>query len=174
MTSVAKPVAGTYPVYFDNYISLVKGDDIYVELYQAYMDTMELVTSLDLETLHYRYAEGKWTILDILQHVMDTERIFCFRALCFARMEKAPIPGFEENDYAREGRATERNINDMVREFSLLRASTIELFKSFTTDMLDHSGNANGKAVTPRALLFSILGHELHHRKIIEERYMNA
>lgn len=174
MTSVTKPVSGTYPVYFDNYISLVKGDDIYVELYQAYMDTMELVTSLDLETLHYRYAEGKWTILDILQHIMDTERIFSFRALCFARLEKASIPGFEENDYARVGGATARNINDMVREFSLLRASTIELFKSFTPEMMDHSGNANGKPVTPRALLFTILGHELHHRKIIQERYMNS
>ena len=174
MTAITKPIKGTYPVYFDNYISLVKGEDIYVELYQAYMDTMELVTSLDLETLHYRYAEGKWTILDILQHVMDTERIFCFRALCFARMEKVALPGFEENDYARVSGATARNVNDMVREFSLLRASTIELFKSFTPEMLDATGNANGKDVTARAMLFSILGHELHHRKIIQERYMNS
>ncbi|MES2561023.1 MAG: DinB family protein [Bacteroidota bacterium] len=173
MTAIARPVQGTYPPYFDTYISLVKGEDIYIELYQAYMDTMELVTSLDPETLHYRYAEGKWTILDILQHVMDTERIFCYRALCFARKESQALPGFEENDYAASGNATGRNINDMVREFSLLRASTIELFKSFTAEMMDQSGNANGKPVTPKALLFSILGHELHHRKIMHERYLN-
>jgi uncharacterized damage-inducible protein DinB len=174
MTSLVKPVAGTYPTYFDNYISLVKGEHIYEELYQSYMDTMELVTSLDLETLHFRYAEGKWTILDILQHIMDAERIFCYRALCFARMEKVALPGFDENEYVIAGKATVRNINDMVREFSLLRASTIELFKSFTVEMLDSIGNANGKDVTPRAILFAILGHEIHHRNIIQQLYMNV
>ncbi|MES2778998.1 MAG: DinB family protein [Bacteroidota bacterium] len=174
MTAFARPVPGTYPTYFDTYISLVKGESIYEELYQSYMDTMELVTSLDLETLHFRYAEGKWTILDILQHVMDAERIFCFRALSFARSEKASLPGFEEDEYVAAGFATKRNINDMVREFSILRASTIELFKSFSAEMLDQKGNANGKDVTPRALLFIILGHEIHHRNIIQQRYMST
>ncbi|AMS27359.1 hypothetical protein AEM51_10355 [Bacteroidetes bacterium UKL13-3] len=174
MTALAKPITGAYPMYFDNYISLVKGEHIYEELYQSYMDTMDLVTSLDLETLHLRYAEGKWTILDILQHIMDAERIFCYRALCFARMENVALPGFDENEYVVAGKATVRNINDMVREFSLLRASTIELFKSFTVEMLDSTGNANGKEVTPRAILFAILGHEIHHRNIIQQRYMNV
>jgi uncharacterized damage-inducible protein DinB len=174
MTSITRPVQGTYPPYFDAYISLVKGEHIYEELYQSYIDTMELVTSLDPETLHYRYAEGKWTILDIVQHVMDAERIFCYRALSFARLERAAIPGFDENEYVMAGGATKRNIDDMVREFSLLRASTIELFKSFSPEMMDNTGHANGKAVTPRALLYIILGHEIHHRNIIHERYMNG
>lgn len=174
MTTITKPLSGSYPASLDSYISLVKGDNIFEELYQSYMDTMELVTSLDPETLYFRYAAGKWTILDILQHIMDAERIFCYRALCFARQEKAPLPGFDENEYVISGCATQRNVNDMVREFSLLRAATIELYKSFTPEMLDSKGNANGKEVTPRALLFAILGHEIHHRNIIQERYMNA
>lgn len=174
MTTITKPIQGSYPPYFDTYMSLVKGEHIYEELYQSYMETMELVTSLDPETLHFRYAAGKWTILDILQHIMDAERIFCYRALCFARNEKVALPGFDENEYVVAGLATKRDVNDMVREFSLLRASTIELFKSFTPEMLDLKGSANGKEVTPRALLFAILGHEIHHRNIIQERYMNA
>jgi uncharacterized damage-inducible protein DinB len=171
---ISKPIPGEYPPYFDTYISLVKGEHIYEELFQSYIDLMELVTSLDPETLFYRYAPGKWTILDIVQHIIDTERIFNYRALCFARKDATPLPGFEENDYAETGNATRRDINDLVRELSLVRASTIELFKSFDDEMMNQIGTANGKPVSVRALLFAILGHELHHRNIIQERYMNG
>jgi uncharacterized damage-inducible protein DinB len=173
MTVITKPLPGSYPAYFDQYISLVKGDHIYEELYQSYIDTMELVTSLDMETLHFRYAEGKWSILEIVQHIMDSERVFAYRALCFARKDTTSLPGFDENNYVVSSNATKRDINDMVREFSLLRASTIELFKSFTPEALDSHGNANSNQVTPRALLFAILGHEIHHRNIIQQRYMS-
>lgn len=172
--AITKPVPGEYPPYFDTYISLVKGEHLYDELFQSYIDTMELVTSLDAETLFYRYAPGKWTILDIVQHIIDSERIFNYRALCFARNDATALPGFEENDYAANGNATRRDINDLVRELSLVRASTIELFKSFDEEMMNRKGTANGKVVSVRALLFAILGHELHHRKIIQERYMNG
>jgi uncharacterized damage-inducible protein DinB len=173
-TAITRPVAGEYPPYMDAYISKVKGEHIYDEMFQAYIETMELVTSLDPETLHYRYAPGKWTILDIMQHLIDTERIFCYRALCFAREDKTALPGFEENDYAATGKATRRDINDLVREFSLVRSSTIELFKSFDAEMMEQKGTANGKTISVKALLFATLGHELHHRSIIQERYMNG
>lgn len=174
MTILTKPVSGEYPPYMNMYLSLVKGEHIYEELFQSYIETMELVTSLDGETLHYRYAPGKWTVLDIMQHILDTERIFSYRALRFARKDATNLPGFEQDDYVTNGKAINRDINDMVREFSLVRSSTIELFKSFDADMMEHKGTANGMAVSVKALLFAILGHEIHHRNIIVERYMNG
>jgi len=173
-TTMTRPAAGDYPPYMEAYISQVKGDHIFEELFQAYIDTMELVTSFDPETLHYRYAPGKWTILDIMQHILDAERIFCYRALRFARKDTTDLPGFEENNYAVTANATRRDINDLVREFSLVRSATIELFKSFDAEMMEQRGTANGKNITVKALLFVILGHELHHRKVIQERYMNG
>lgn len=173
MIEVTRPEPGTYPPYFDTYIQHVKGEHIFDELFQSYMDTMELVTSLDPETLHFRYAPGKWNILEIIQHIIDTERIFNYRALCIARMDKTNLPGFDENNYAQSSNASNRNIDDLVRELSLVRAATIELFKSFNKAMFLESGNANGKSITPHALLFAILGHEIHHRNIIEERYIH-
>jgi hypothetical protein len=92
--------------------------------------------------------------------------------LCFARQDKTNFPGFDENDYVITSLSMARNIDDMIREFSLLRASTIELFKSFTPSMLEYSGSANNNTVSVKALLFAILGHELHHRNIITQRYM--
>ncbi len=172
MTTITKPEQGTYPEYMGNYIKLVKGENIYDELFQSYMETMELVTSLDPETLHARYAEGKWNILEIIQHIIDTERIFNYRALRFARKDKTNLPGFEQDDYVPASLAGMRDVNDMVRELSLVRASTIELFKSFTPEMLNQMGTANGKEISVKAILFAILGHELHHRNIISERYI--
>lgn len=172
MTIITKPEQGTYPEYMGNYIKLVKGENIYDELFQSYMEIMELVTSLDPATLHFRYAEGKWNILEILQHIIDTERIFNYRALRFARKDKTNLPGFEQDDYVPVSMASLRDVNDMVRELSLVRASTIELFKSFTPEMLTETGTANGKLISVKAILFAILGHELHHRNIISERYI--
>jgi uncharacterized damage-inducible protein DinB len=172
MTIITRPEQGTFPAYMGNYIKLVKGENIYDELFQSYMETMELVTSLDPETLHARYAEGKWNILEIVQHIIDTERIFNYRALRFARMDKTDLPGFEEKEYAPASLASMRDVNDMVRELSLVRASTIELFKSFTPEMLEQKGTANGNLISVKAILFAILGHELHHRNIIQERYL--
>lgn len=172
MTTITKPQAGTYPPYMETYIKLVSGENIYDELFQSYMETMELVTSLDDLTLHSRYAEGKWNILEIVQHIIDTERIFNYRALRFARKDKTNLPGFEQDDYVIASHASARDINDMVRELSLVRASTIELFKSFTEGMLNEMGSANNKEISVKAILFAILGHEKHHRNIIQERYI--
>jgi uncharacterized damage-inducible protein DinB len=173
MNTIKRPEQGNYQPYFDHYIKLVKSDDIFEELSQAYVETMELVTSLDAETLHYRYAEGKWNILEIMQHIIDTERIFNYRALRIARADKTVLAGFDENAFAAHSFAAERDINDIVREFSIVRASTIELFKSFSPDALDYLGTSNNHIVSPRAILFIILGHELHHRNIIQQRYLD-
>jgi uncharacterized damage-inducible protein DinB len=173
-TIITKPTQSEYDPYMETYISLVKGEHIFEEMFQSYIDTMELVTSLDPETLHYRYAPGKWTILGIMQHLIDTERIFAYRALRFARKDTTELPGYDQEQYTKTSNADNRDINDMVREFSLVRSTTIELFKSFDGEMLAQKGVANGKSVTVKALLFAIAGHEMHHRNIIQERYMNG
>ena len=172
MNTIAKPQPGTYPEYYGKYIPLIKGENIFEELYKEHYETMELLTSVDEETLQYRYAEGKWTMREIAQHLIDTERILTYRALRFSRNDQTVLPGFDENLFAANSSANSRDINDMVRELSVVRASTVELFKSFTDQMLDRKGNANGKEVTVRSILFFTLGHEIHHRNVIEERYL--
>jgi hypothetical protein len=173
MTTIQKPEATEYAPFFATYINKVAGDNLLELLSTSYIETMELVTSLDAETLHYRYAEGKWNILEIIQHIIDTERIFTYRALRIARHDKTPLPGFNENEFVAHCNASTRNINDLVREFSLVRASTIELFKSFTPEMLAQKGISNNNELSVRAIAYITLGHELHHRSVIEERYIN-
>lgn len=169
---ISKPEAGTYPAYYEPYISIVKGEDLMQELLTEHYDTIDLITSIDLETQHYRYAEGKWNVKEVIQHIMDAERVFAYRALCIARGEQQSLPGYDDMAYVQASGATDRNINDMAREFSVLRASTIELFKSFSATMLEHTGTANKMQISVKALLFITLGHEMHHRKIIEDRYL--
>ncbi len=169
---ISKPEPGTYPEYYHQYISKVKSDNILEDLLTEHYDTIDLITSFDEETLQFRYAPGKWTIREIVQHLIDCERIFCYRALRFARNDKKELAGFDEDFYVENSTAVFRDINDMARELSVVRAATIELFKSFNEAVYDRSGVANGKEINVKALLYSILGHEIHHRGVIEERYM--
>ena len=169
---IQKPLPGTYPPYYDTYISKVKSDNLLDELLTVHYDTIDLITSIDLETQHFRYAEGKWNIKEILQHIMDTERIFSYRALCIARGDSTPLPGFDENTYASHSYATARNMNDIAREFSVLRASTIELIKSLNENVWSNTGTANSHIVSIPALFYAILGHEIHHMQVINEHYL--
>lgn len=169
---IQRPLPGTYPPYYDTYISKVQSDNLFEELLTVHYDTIDLITSIDLETQHFRYAEGKWNIKEILQHIMDTERIFSYRALCIARGDSTPLPGFDENQYALHSYATARNMNDIAREFSVLRASTIELIKSLNENVWSNTGTADSHIVSLPALFYAILGHEIHHMQVINERYL--
>ncbi len=169
---INKPLNGTYPAYYETYISKVTGNNLIEMMLNEHYETIDLITSIDLETQHFRYAEGKWNCKEIIQHVMDTERVMAYRAMCIARGEQVNLPGFDENKYAIYAMATKRNMDDIAREFSVLRASTIELIKSLSPEMLDITGTANNNPLTVRALLYIIAGHEIHHRKVIEERYL--
>lgn len=174
MKNIRRPLAGEYPAYFETYYKhLPEGNtDLFDLLMKSNMETIDLITSVDGETLDFRYAEGKWNIPEIMQHLMDSERIFAYRALRVARGDKSENPGFDENIFAANSHAATRNIMDIVREFSLLRASTIELFKSFKEETLHLPGSANGNPITPAALGYAIVAHEMHHIKVIEERYL--
>ena len=170
---IPKPTSDQCPSFYWKYIQFVpETSDILGELQVQSMDTIDLVTSLDDETLASSYQDGKWTILEILVHLMDCERIFAYRALRIGRKDKTPLPGFDENEFAKNSHANQRKILGIVKEYSLLRASTIELFQSFTSDMWQQVGVANGETISVNCIPYIIAGHEIHHRNMIEEKYI--
>lgn len=166
------PNANEYNPYFEPYVQQYKGQDILAALAKGAEEVTELVASLTEEQLKSAYAEGKWTIKEVLQHIMDTERIFCNRALRFARNDKTNLPGFEQDEYVPYSGANDRNSMEMLREYNAIRQATITLFKSFTDDMLARVGVASGNEMTVRALAYIAAGHEKHHVNVINERYI--
>ncbi|MGZ3778864.1 MAG: DinB family protein, partial [Mucilaginibacter sp.] len=132
----------------------------------------DLVLSLPTEKLLYRYAENKWTIKEVLVHIIDDERIYAYRAMCFARGEKTHLPGFEQNGYALNSGANERDINSILEEYAAVRRSTIALFNGLPESTFSNTGIADEKKDTVRALLYHLAGHELHHINLIKERYL--
>lgn len=120
----------------------------------------------------YRYAPDKWTIQEVLQHMIDVERIFAYRALRFARNDQTSLPGFEVNDYVPPSKAHQRSPEDMIQEYYFLKGANILLFKGFDSEMLLRQGTASGFEISVRAIGFKLIGHEIHHMKIIVERYL--
>jgi hypothetical protein len=141
-------------------------------LVQQYHERItESWAAIPAEKVNYAYAEGKWTIKQMLQHVIDTERIFAYRALAIARKEPASLLGFDENEYAKNGTAAHRNWKDMLIEWRVVRQSTNLLFASFTEEQLKLTGTANGNPISVNAIGFILFGHALHHLHILKERY---
>jgi uncharacterized damage-inducible protein DinB len=130
------------------------------------------VQNIPMDKYDYQYAEGKWTIKDILQHLIDSERIFAYRALRFARKDGTPLPGFEENDFANTAKGFKRSIRDLLTELAIVRESTLCLFRTFSDEILALKGTASGSEMSVRALGFIIIGHQNHHQRIFEERYL--
>ncbi len=161
-----------YLPYFQGYIKQA-GTIALIDGLESNLNFMlNFYDSIPREKLEFRYAEGKWTIKEVLNHLIDAERIFCYRALRFARKDTTALSGFEENDYAINSKANEKTIANLLDEYKTLRLSTISLFKSFDSEMLLNKGTANGGEVSVRALGFLIIGHEKHHYNIIKERYL--
>jgi uncharacterized damage-inducible protein DinB len=160
------------PPFYQGYVSHVKDLDLYVALQRASQQMIGVLATIPEEKGTYRYAEGKWSVKELLCHLMDAEWVFAYRALRFARNDKTPLAGFEEKDYAPQANAHSRSVVELGDEMSRLRASTIDLFKSFSPEMLQRTGIANGTTVSVVNLGFIIAGHETHHRAIIEERYL--
>ena len=169
---ISRPEPGEYPGELNQYISLVPGNDLLGYFDTQTLSVVTLACTLSEEQLLYRYAEGKWSVKDIFCHLIDCERIYNYRALCIARGDKTALPGFEENDYAKTAHADIRDINDIVDEYKSVRASSIELFKSFDEKILFRSGIANNSARSVRAIGYSLAGHEIHHLNVIKERYL--
>ncbi|MBT8384210.1 MAG: DinB family protein [Bacteroidia bacterium] len=135
-------------------------------------ECLSLLKNIPKEKLLFSYAKGKWTIKEIVQHLIDAERIMAYRALRFARRDMTELPGFDENDYVISSNANKRNIGGLLKEMRLVRKTTIFLFKNFENNDLMNLGMANGSNMSVRALGYIIAGHQLHHMNIIKERYL--
>ncbi|WP_309614327.1 DinB family protein [Flavobacterium sp.] len=160
--------------HFATYINQVSSEYTLVEELEISVHRLiKFVQNIPLDKFDYRYAEGKWTIKDIIQHLIDAERIFGYRALRFARNDKTELPGFEENDYVDYANANQRSIQDLLTELAVVRQATLSLFKSFSNEDLHRIGIASHNLMSVRALGFTIIGHQNHHQRVFEERYLD-
>jgi hypothetical protein len=169
-----RPAPTEHAEFYANYISKVPGADVLGVLEAQRLQMLQLFTGRSERDGNFRYAPGKWTVKEVLGHVTDTERIFSYRALRFARGDSTPLPGFEQDDYVRDGAFGERTLADLAEEFGVVRSASVALFRSFHEAVWERRGVANQKEVTVRALAFITAGHQMHHRIILEERYFPA
>ena len=168
-----RPESSEYPPYAAVYVNLVVGDQILPILAAQLEQSVALLKSVDdRRASEFSYAPGKWTIKQILGHILDTERIFSYRALCVARHDAVALPGFEQDDYVAAGSFNERPLNGLIDEYSMVRQSTIALFQNLPQQAWMRQGIANKFSVTVRGLAFLAAGHELHHVKILREKYL--
>ncbi|SCY06690.1 DinB family protein [Flavobacterium caeni] len=164
--------SGEYAPYYKNYIDRAGEVELLDELEISVHRLIRFVREIPMDKFDYRYAPGKWTIKDILQHLIDSERIFAYRALRFARKDQTPLPSFEEDDYAREAHGSQRSIQDLLTELAVVRQATIALFKTFDDQTMGRIGTASGNPMSVRALGFVIIGHQNHHQQVFTERYL--
>lgn len=157
---------------FANYVLEAGEINLIEELEISLHDFIRFVQNIPMDKFDYRYAEGKWTIKEIIQHLIDCERIFSYRALRFSRNDKTALPGFEENDYVDNTDANRRSLQDLLTEFSALRHSTLLFYKSLSQEQLKRVGTASTFQISAGALGFAIIGHQKHHQKVFEERYL--
>lgn len=158
--------------YFKYYVSLVKEENIEKSLKDSYGLIKSTIENLDEEKGIYAYGKDKWSIKELLVHIIDTERIFCERALRFARNDKTELPGFDHDEYVKFSNANNRTLKSILKEYKAQRKSTIQLFKNFNDEMLKKSGKANGNELTVLTIAYIISGHELHHLEILKTKYL--
>ena len=168
-----RPARSEYEPYYGRYIDIVPEGNV-VDLLAAQRDKiLRLGRTLTEDQGNYRYAPGKWSLKEVLGHVMDAERVFVFRALAFSRNDPQEIPGMEQDDYARAANYGDRPLREILEEYNALRDSTVHFFRSLSDDMLTRTGIASGFRFSVRSILFIVAGHELHHFRIIREKYLN-
>ena len=172
--TIGRPQTGEYAPYYDRYISLVKGDNILDILDDERRKFVLLLSGRSEEEGNFRYAPDKWTVKELLGHINDGERIFSYRALRIARGDQTPIEGFEQDDYVRNADFNARTLEEMVEDYIAVRRATVSLFRNLSPEAWTRRGIANNNEVTVRAIAYTIAGHDLHHRSILEERYFEA
>lgn len=172
MKKIRKPHADDYITFYDTYINLSPNDKPVKQMKKNLKSTIKFIKSLPKDKLTYRYALGKWTIKEILVHLMDTERIFTYRALRFSRNDATDLPGFDENMYAPNSGAYGRDLKSILKEYAQLRQSTIAFFENLDKEAFQRKGTANGGNMIVSAIPHIIVGHEQHHLNIICERYL--
>jgi hypothetical protein len=172
--NLGKPDTTEYLPYYGRYVSLVPDEDILDVLGKQVDDTTSLLNSIPEPRAGFRYAPDKWSIKEVVGHMIDTERIFAYRALRFARNDKTPLPGYEQDDYISNGSFDSCSLNDLADELKAVRRSTLFLFKHLDANAWMRRGLANDSEASVRALAHIIAGHELHHRGILSSRYLAA
>ncbi len=161
-----------YASFYVNYINQVSDEYALIEELEISLHRLiKFVQNIPMDKFDFRYAEKKWTIKDIIQHIIDAERVFAYRAMRFARNDQTKLAGFDENEYVDFANANTRSVMELLTELSAVRHSTLFLFKSFNEEQLLKIGIASNNAISVRALGFVIIGHQNHHQKVFEERY---
>lgn len=170
-TALSRPQPGEYAPYYDRYISQIPGNDILATLDDQRRQMLLLLSGRAEADGDLRYAPEKWTVKEVLGHVCDAERIFAYRALRISRNDPTPMESFDENEYARNSPLSRRPLSDLIEDYIAVRRATISLFRNLDEPDWSRRGVASKNEVTVRALAYTIAGHELHHRKILEEKY---
>lgn len=168
-----RPEPSEHSPYYGTYVGLVPAGDVVETLSTQHDTTLSLLRSLSEHQGGFRYAPGKWSVREVIGHLADTERIFTYRALRFARKDETPLPGFDENSYVANSRLDDRTISSLCDEFEAVRRASILLFASFDADEWMRRGTANANAMSVRALAWVCAGHEAHHLGILRSRYFS-
>ncbi len=170
--NMMRPQSSDYPTFYNTYIVLAEGDNVNQVLRDSLLHLETALYSIPHNKADYAYAEDKWTIKQVLQHCIDTERIFAYRALCHARGEQQPLPGFEQNDYAAAADISHRSLEQLVSEFMLVRKTTVFLFESFTSQDLESTGFIGENPIKTGSWGYIIAGHWNHHWQILITKYL--
>ena len=170
----ARPDPSEHDAYYSTYIDLVPEGDVLEILGTQIEATLELLTSVSPEVEEHRYAPGKWSVREVVGHVIDAERIFAHRALTFARSDQGPLPGMDQDDYASASNAGDRPLAELAAELAAVRQSSLALFRSFPDDAWTRSGVASGFSFTVRCFPFIVAGHEIHHRNGLMNDYLDG
>lgn len=171
MQAIARPAPSEYLPYYGRYIDLV-GDDVVSALRDGVEATRSLLEPLSESRGDHRYEPGKWSVKEVLGHVIDTERVFVYRALRFARKDPAALPGFDQDAWVPESGVSTRTLKSLVEEHRASRASTIAFLEGLAPEAWERVGTANDARMSVRAAAWVIAGHELHHRNILRDRYL--
>ena len=168
---MSRPVSGDSAPYFEKYTNLVKGEDIAQIINNHSRDIENFIEAIPVEKENYSYADNKWTVKESLQHIIDAERVFAYRAMRISRKDETPLPGFDENSYTEHAGGSLRSLSSLKNEFATLRKSTDLLLQSFSEQQLQLKGITSNSPTTVNAIAFIIYGHLLHHLNVFKEKY---
>ena len=171
-SAAVRPEKSEYAPSYEGYVSRVPDGDIVAALGKQLEETLALIRGISESRGDFRYAEGKWSIKELLGHVIDSERVFAYRALRFARGDTTPLSGFEQDDFVKGADFNKRTLADLAKEYEYVRRATISLFESLEDRAWERRGTANNNDVSVRALAFIMAGHERHHVEILRTRYL--
>jgi uncharacterized damage-inducible protein DinB len=160
------------PEYFHKYINLAAADDLDTAFEKIQSEIISFLKGIPKKKWNYRYAEGKWSVKEVVQHIIDADRVFAYRALCFARKDQTPLPPFDENVFAANSGAETRTKKELLKELKAVQEASALLFRSFDAEQLEQPGVASGKPTYVKGIGYILVGHTLHHKNVLEERYL--